>query len=59
MKDEYGRTNNKSQAIRSLDKVRMAHLLNRIKQQPDKYPDTVEAWLEWLNLESGDTIETL
>lgn len=51
--------NNKSQAIRSLDNVRMAHLLNRIKHQPDKYPDTVEAWLEWLNLDSGETIDTL
>lgn len=27
MKDDLGRMNNKSQAIRSLDEVRMAHLL--------------------------------
>ena len=59
MKDEFGRINNKSQAIRSLNKERMAYLLNRIKQNPDKYPETVEAWIEWLNMESGDTIETL
>ena len=59
MKDEYGRLDNKSQAIRNLDKVRMAHLLNNIKQCPDKYPDSVEAWIEWLNLDSGDTIDTL
>lgn len=37
----------------------MAHLVNRIKQQPDKYRDTVEVWIEWLNMESGDTIDTL
>lgn len=59
MKDKYGKLNNKSQAIRNLDKVRMAHLLNRIKQYPDEYPDSVKTWLEWLNSDSGDTIDTL
>lgn len=59
MKDEYGRINNKSQAIRRLDKIRMAHLLNSIKQHPDKYPDTIAEWIEWLNMDSGDTIDTL
>lgn len=59
MKDEYGRINNRSQAIRNLNKIKMAHLVNRIKQQPDKYRDTVEVWIEWLNMESGDTIDTL
>ena len=40
MKDEYGRVNNKAQVIRSLDKFRMAYLLNDIKSNPDKYPNT-------------------
>lgn len=59
MKDEYGRTDNKAQVIRSLDKVRMAHLLNDIKTNPDKYPATVEEWLEWLNKDSSDDLFNL
>ena len=38
MKDEYGRTDNKAQVIRRLDKVRMAYLFNDIKEHPEKYP---------------------
>ena len=59
MRDEYGRDNNKAQAIRSLDKVRMAHLLNDIKNNPDKYPENVEGWIIWLNKKSGDNIFSL
>ena len=59
MKDEYGRINNKAQVIRSLDKLRMAHLLNDMKANPEKYPNSVEEWLEWLNKDSGDSIDNL
>lgn len=59
MKDECGSIKNESQAIRSLSKVRMAHLLHGIKHNPDKYPDTVAERIEWLNMEGGDTIDRL
>jgi len=59
MKDEYGRTNNKAQVIRELDKLRMAYLLNDIKSNPDKYPNTAMEWVEWLNMDSGDNLDSL
>ena len=59
MKDEYGRIYNKTQVIRSLDKLRMAYLLNDIKSNLDKYPNTTMEWLEWLNMDSGDSIDNL
>lgn len=54
MKDEFGREQNNSQAIRSLDKVRMAMFLQDIKGNPDKYPNDRSGWVEWLNKNSGD-----
>jgi len=59
MKDEYGRTDNKAQVIRSLDKLRMAYLLNDIKKNTDKYPNDTMEWVEWLNMDSGDSIDNL
>jgi hypothetical protein len=59
MKDEYGRINNKAQVIRELDKLRMAYLLNDIKSNPDKYPNTTMEWVEWLNMDSGDNLDSL
>ena len=59
MKDEYGRINNKVQVIRELDKLRMAYLLNDIKSNPDKYPNTAMEWVEWLNMDSGDNLDSL
>lgn len=59
MKDEYGRINNKAQVIRELDKLRMAYLLNDIKSNPDKYPSTTMEWVEWLNMGSGDNLDSL
>lgn len=59
MKDEYGRINNKAQVIRELDKLRMAYLLNDIKSNPDKYPNTAMEWVEWLNMDSGDNLDSL
>lgn len=58
VKDEYGRINNKAQAIRSLDKLRLSYLLDDIKSNPDKYkyPDDPEGWLEWLNKEIGEYV---
>ena len=59
MKDEYGRINNRAQVIRSLDKLRMAHLLALIVENPDRYPKNTGEWLEWLNVDSGETIDKL
>jgi hypothetical protein len=59
MKDEYGRIDNKAQVIRSLDKLRMAYLLDDIKKNPDKYPNDTMEWVEWLNMDSGDSIDNL
>ena len=52
-------TNNKAQTIRSLDKLRMAHLFNDMQKNPTKYPQNVEDWLTWLNQKSGDNILNL
>jgi len=57
MVDQFGRTNNKAQAIRELDKLRMAYLLDDIKRNPDKYPDNRMDWVEWLNKESGNNMD--
>lgn len=59
MRDEYGRINNKTQAIRSLDKLRMAHLLDDISSKPEKYPQNVNEWLDWLNKESENNVRNL
>jgi len=57
MVDQFGRTNNKAQVIRELDKLRMAYLLDDIKKNPDKYPDNRMDWVEWLNKESGNNMD--
>ena len=46
VKDEYGRVDNKAQAIRSLDELRLSYFLDDIKSNPDKhkYPDDPEGW---------------
>lgn len=59
MKDEHGRVNSKAQVIRDLDKLRMAHLFHDMKQHPEKYPDSIKGWLDWLNKDSGESIDTL
>ena len=59
MLDEYGRVNNKAQAIRSMDKLRMAYLFYDMQKNPAKYPSTREEWLEWLNKYSGNNIDDL
>ena len=59
MKDEYGRINTKLQVIRNLADVRLSWLLNDIKENPDKYPNTRLEWFEWLNQDSGDSLDNL
>lgn len=59
MRDEYGRINNRAQVIRSLDKLRLAHFLTLIVENPEEYPKNTMEWLDWLNAESGDSIDKL
>lgn len=59
MRDEYGRIDNRAQVIRSLDKLRLAHFLTLIVENPEKYPKNTIEWLEWLNAESRDSIDKL
>ncbi|KAI4445363.1 hypothetical protein C823_007870 [Eubacterium plexicaudatum ASF492] len=59
MRDEYGRINNRAQIIRSLDKLRLAHFLTLIVENPEEYPKNTMEWLDWLNAESGDNIDKL
>lgn len=59
MRDQFGRVNNKAQAIRDLDKLRLAILLDDIKKNSDKYPDSRNDWVEWLNEDSGDRVDQL
>lgn len=59
MKDEFGRKQNKAQVIRSLDKTKMATLLQNIQENPDKYPGDRSGWIEWLNAGSGNSIDNL
>ena len=57
MKDEYGRINNRAQAIREMSKLHMAYIFKDISEHPEKYPKTTTEWLEWLNADSGETID--
>lgn len=59
MKDEYGRTNTRAEAIRSLDNLRIAMFLEDIKKNPRKYPDNKNNWVEWLDQESGRDVLNL
>lgn len=47
-KDEFGRKNNKAQAIRELSDEELAALLNELVTQQDNCPRTVSGWKEWL-----------
>ena len=59
MKNITNKTQNTADIIRELDKVRMAHLFNKIYNHKNEYPDSVEKWLEWLNKKGGNTIDTI
>lgn len=56
MLDDFGRASNKAQAIRNMDKLRMAYLFDDMQKNSEKYPSTREEWLEWLNKDSGNNI---
>lgn len=47
-KDEFGRKNNKAQAIRELSDNELATFLNELVAQQDNCPHTVSGWKEWL-----------
>lgn len=57
MKDIWGRTNNRCQAIKELDFGKMGYLLFLIKNNPQNYPNSLNEWLDWLEEESGESIE--
>lgn len=59
MRDEYGRIDNRAQVIRSLDKLRLAHFLSLIVENPGHYPKSTVEWLDWLNADSGESIDKL
>lgn len=47
--DEFGRKNNKAQAIREMSDEELATALNEIVAQQDNCPRTIDGWKEWLN----------
>lgn len=47
--DEFGRKNNKAQAIRELSNDELAVFLNELVAQQDNCPHTVDGWKEWLS----------
>lgn len=55
--DENGNRLNRMQAIRKMDKFRVAMLLDRIADHFEDYPCTREGWLRWLNEPVGDSID--
>lgn len=57
MKDENEVVLNRLQAIRKMNKIHLAHLLNFIKNNPEKYPDNVNEWLEWMSKESENRVD--
>ena len=59
MRDEYERIDNRAQAIRSLDKFRLARFLTHIVENSKEYPQNTIEWLDWLNAESGESIYKL
>mgnify|MGYP000736659392 CR=1 FL=1 len=46
---EFGRKNNKAQAIREMSDEELAAALNEIVAQQDNCPQTVSGWKEWLS----------
>lgn len=47
--DEFGRKNNKAQAIREMSDEEFAVLLNELVAQQDNCPQTVSNWKGWLS----------
>lgn len=50
-RDEFGRKNNKSQAIREMNDEELAATLNELVAQQDNCPHTVSGWKKWLTEE--------
>lgn len=46
--DEFGRKNNKTQAIREMSDEELAALLNELVSQQDNCPRTIDGWKQWL-----------
>ena len=47
-RDEFGRRNNKAQAIREMNDEELTAVFNEIVAQQEKFPRTVRGWKEWL-----------
>lgn len=50
-RDEFGRKNNKAQAIREMSNEELAAFLNELVAQQDNCPQTIDGWKEWLTKE--------
>lgn len=48
-RDEYGRINNKAQAIREFADDELATFLNEVVAQEDNCPRSIDGWKEWLS----------
>ena len=59
MKDQWGRINNKCQAIREFNICDMAYFLSLVKKNHENYPGTYAEWISWLEKESGENINKL
>lgn len=58
MKDQWGRINNRCQAIKEFNITQMAYILYLIRNNPGDYPDEIDDWLEWLECDSGESVLT-
>lgn len=47
-RDEFGRKNNKAQAIREMSNEELAAFLNELVAQQDNCPQTIDGWKQWL-----------
>lgn len=47
-RDEFGRKNNKAQAIREMPDNELAAFLNELVAQQDNCPQTIDGWKQWL-----------
>nr|DAG43438.1 MAG TPA: Protein of unknown function (DUF1456) [Caudoviricetes sp.] len=50
-RDEFGRKNNKAQAIREMSDEELAVFLNELVAQQDNCPRIIDGWKEWLQEE--------
>lgn len=49
--DEFGRKNNKAQAIHEMSNEELAAFLNELVAQQDNCPRTIDGWKQWLQEE--------